>query len=67
VVVLADHWVDLVYLQKIWSVFKQFTSIKLGIDATMILPLDAVSEVMKQIERGKDVILLVKDHLSKQG
>ena len=31
----------------------------------MILPPDAVCDLMNQIERGKDGILLVKDHLSR--
>jgi len=65
VVALVDTWVDPVYLQRIWTIFEQFTAIKLGIDVTMILPPDAVSELMKQIERGRDGILLVKDHLSR--
>jgi len=63
-VALVDTWDSPNYLRRIWTIFEQFTAIRLGISVTMVLPQAAVKELIKEFETGKQGILRVKHALS---
>ena len=42
----------LVYLSRVWTVFEQFTSLKLGIPVTMILPRAENKSLVNELAKG---------------
>merc|ERR1711939_1252311 len=59
-VALLDHWEDPVYLKRIWTIFEQFTAVKVGIQVDMIFPPESRVALIEQIYRGEDGIRRVK-------
>jgi len=65
VVALLDSFDEPYYLTRIWTIFEQFTAVRLGITVRVIMPEDSREQLIEQFERGRDGILRVKASLSK--
>jgi hypothetical protein len=65
VVALLDDWDTPVYLTRIWTIYEQFTALKLGIPMRMILPMDSFKSLSEEIDRGIDGIENIKKSLNK--
>merc|ERR1712228_299604 len=65
VVALLDGWVAPVYLTRIWTIFEQFTAVKLAVPVRMILPAAAFNSLSQEIDKGKAGIQAIKESLSK--
>ena len=65
VVALLDGWDTPVYLTRIWTIYEQFTALKLGIPMRMILPMDSFKSLSEEIDRGIDGIENIKKSLNK--
>ena len=65
VVALLDGWDTPVYLTRIWTIYEQFTALKLGIPMRMILPRDSFKSLSEEIDRGIDGIENIKKSLNK--
>jgi len=63
VVALLDGWNAPTYLTRIWTIFEQFTAIKLNIPVQMILPRDSYNSLGEEIDRGKEGINAIKESL----
>ncbi|CAK9069513.1 unnamed protein product [Durusdinium trenchii] len=65
-VAILDDWYDPTYLTRIWTIFEQFTAIKLGnITVTMVLPRGKNQSLIEQIREGEDGIRHVTQSLCK--
>eukprot|EP00928_Gymnodinium_smaydae_P029818 TRINITY_DN22351_c0_g5_i1.p1 TRINITY_DN22351_c0_g5~~TRINITY_DN22351_c0_g5_i1.p1 ORF type:complete len:916 (+),score=72.64 TRINITY_DN22351_c0_g5_i1:38-2749(+) len=64
VVALLDTFESPVYLTRIWTIFEQFSAIRLGVPVTMVLPPSSSQQLMKKFDDGKEGILYVKDAIS---
>lgn len=65
VIAVLDTWDCPTYLTRIWTIFEQVVSIKLNVPVTMVLPKEASLEILKELERGKEGIIRVKNSLTK--
>merc|ERR1711957_565255 len=63
VLALLDSFEAPTYLSRIWTIFEQYTAIKLGVPVRMILPPEAAQKLVVEIHAGKPGILRVKDAL----
>lgn len=63
-VALLDDWDAPQYLTRIWTIFEQFTAIKLNIPVQMIMPADSNASLNVQINRGEAGIIAIKKSLS---
>ena len=52
VVALLDHWNEPVYLSRVWTIYEQYTAVKLKLPVSMILPLGPATELVAAIEQG---------------
>jgi len=59
VVAVFDRWENPTYLTRIWTIFEQFTAIKLDIPVTMILPKDQNEALIVKVQEGKQGIMQV--------
>jgi len=59
VVAVFDKWENPTYLTRIWTIFEQFTAIKLNIPVTMILPKDQNEALIVKVQEGKQGIMQV--------
>ena len=65
-VAILDDWYAPVYLTRIWTIFEQFTAIKLGnVKVTMVLPQQQNHSLVEQIREGEDGIRHVTQCLCK--
>jgi len=65
-VAILDDWYSPVYLTRIWTIFEQFTAIKLGnVKVTMVLPKEQNHGLIEQIREGEDGIRHVTQCLCK--
>ncbi|CAJ1442710.1 unnamed protein product [Effrenium voratum] len=63
-VAILDGWRCPVYLTRIWTIFEQFTAIKLGnVPVTIVLPREQNNSLIGQIREGEDGILQVTQSL----
>ncbi|CAJ1437140.1 unnamed protein product [Effrenium voratum] len=63
-VAILDDWRSPVYLTRIWTIFEQFTAIKLGdVPVTIVLPSEQNGSLISQIREGEDGILQVTQSL----
>lgn len=62
-VALLDDWNAPLYLSRIWTVFEQFTAVKLGIDVEIIIPPSACCTLVREIHKGEVGIKLVRRSL----
>ena len=63
-VAILDDWYCPVYLTRIWTIFEQFTAIKLGnINVTMVLPAQQNQTLIAEIREGEDGIRHVTQRL----
>lgn len=65
IVALLDGWDAPVYSTRVWTIFEQFTAVKLDIPVKMIMPMDAFHSLSKEINQGITGILAIKESLSK--
>ena len=63
VIALFDHWENVKYLTRIWTIFEQFTAAKLNIPVDIVLPVGPGKLMMEQVERGKAGISHLKESL----
>ena len=63
VIALFDHWENVKYLTRIWTIFEQFTAAKLNIPVDIVLPVGPAKLMMEQVERGKAGISHLKESL----
>jgi len=52
------------YLIRIWTIFEQFTAMRLGIKVTMPLPCDSGAALIEEFERGKCGIMKVRESMA---
>ena len=65
-VAILDDWYGPVYLTRIWTIFEQFTAIKLGnVKVTMVLPQAQNQSLVAQIREGEEGIRHVTQCLCK--
>jgi len=64
VITILDTWKNPTLLERIWPVFEQFAAIEIGLPVDVILPPDAAATLLEEIERGKEGLLCVREHLS---
>jgi len=62
-VALLDTWDDPFYLTRIWTVFEQYTAVKIGIPVEIIMSREATSSLINEIYKGAEGILRVKHSL----
>ena len=63
-VAILDDWHSPVYLTRIWTIFEQFTAIKLGdVPVTIVLPGEQNDSLISQIREGEEGILQVTQSL----
>ena len=63
-VAILDDWYCPVYLTRIWTIFEQFTAIKLGnINVTMVLPAQQNQTLIAEIREGEEGIRHVTQRL----
>merc|ERR1711988_736587 len=63
-VALLDTWDHPFYLSRIWTVFEQYTSVKIGIPVEVIMSRDAKNSLISEIYKGAEGIRRVKHALS---
>jgi len=64
VVTVLDTFDRPIYLTRIWTIFEQFTAMRLGINVEMTLPPDASSCLIREFEKGKDGIMRVRSSMT---
>jgi len=62
-VALLDTWDDPFYLSRIWTVFEQYTAVKIGIPVEIIMSREATNSLINEIYKGAEGILRVKHSL----
>lgn len=65
VIAILDTFRSPVYLTRIWTIFEQFTSVKLDVPVHMILPEEAGKELLEQLKKGEEGIQYVKEEITK--
>mmetsp|Transcript_30533 Transcript_30533/g.70403 ORF Transcript_30533/g.70403 Transcript_30533/m.70403 type:complete len:862 (+) Transcript_30533:143-2728(+) len=65
VVAILDDWKEPRYLTRIWTIFEQFTAIKLEMPVTMIMPQKQNMSLIDQVRAGEEGILRVTESLCK--
>jgi len=65
VLALLDTWDGPRYLSRIWTIFEQIIAMKLNIPVTIILPRSQSLSLFRELEKGKEGILRVKEALTK--
>jgi hypothetical protein len=63
-VALLDTFDRPTYLTRIWTIFEQFTAMRLGIEVEVALPSEPRAALIAEFERGKDGITRVRDAMS---
>jgi hypothetical protein len=63
-VAVLDTWSKPQYLDRIWTIYEQYTAISKGIKVRMILPPDAAKSLIDEFEKGKEGVRCVKKALS---
>jgi len=63
-VAILDTWDRPFYLSRIWTVFEQYTAVRIGIPVEIIMPRDAKSSLVSEIYKGAKGIRRVKHALS---
>lgn len=62
-VALLDHWDQPAYLSRIWTIFEQYSAVVLEIEVTFILPQAAGESLLREIRKGEEGILTVRESL----
>jgi hypothetical protein len=63
-VALLDTFDKPTYLTRIWTIFEQFTAMRLGVEVEITLPSESRDALIKEFERGKEGIMRVRDAVS---
>jgi len=63
VVALLDDWQKPKYLTRVWTIFEQYTAVKLGLEVTFILAHEARDELVAEISKGRDGIMQIRRSL----
>jgi len=63
-VALLDTFDRPKYLTRIWTIFEQFTAMRLGVEVEIALPSESRDALIKEFERGKEGIMRVRDAVS---
>lgn len=64
-VALMDSWHNPLYITRIWTIFEQYETIRLGIKVQFTLPEEPAASLLEQLGKGKEVIMLVVREVSK--
>merc|ERR1712176_1477855 len=59
VVALLDTYHEPIYLTRIWTIFEQFTALKLGVPMEMVLPPQVGKSMLAEFAKGEEGVLRV--------
>jgi len=63
-VAVLDTFDKPTYLTRIWTIFEQFTAMKLGVEVEVTLPSESRDALIAEFERGREGIMRVRDAMS---
>jgi len=63
-VAVLDTFDKPAYLTRIWTIFEQFTAMRLGVEVEVTLPSESRDALIAEFERGREGIMRVRDAMS---